>query len=562
MELRNMFLWAALGLILMLMYQQWQVDYGPQPVATSSQSQSADTSASNNGAPSAPVQRPSTPGAPVAGSSDSPASLIQPAFASEKRIRVRTDVLDIELDTRGGDIRQALLPKYPVAVDKPDEPFRLMGEGGDSFIAQSGLVAGGAEMSAPNHHAVYTTSQNEYSLADGSDRLEVVMSWQSQDGLQVNKTYTFQRGSYLIDIRFDVVNNTGKGWQGYMYRQLQRSEVETEGGIGMLPTYTGGVYSGYDKGIGENVPYEKWDFDDMEEKDLNRHLTGGWTAMIQHYFLVAMIPGQEEKNRFYSLKTEGNRYAIGMIEDEQHRIASGTQDSFGYKMLIGPKDQDMMEAIAPNLQLTVDYGFTTIIAEPLFWVLKWIYSLVGNWGWAIVVMTILLKAAFYKLQAKSFHSMAKMRKLTPRIQQLKDRYGDDKQKLQQAMMEMWKTEKVNPMSGCLPVLIQMPIFLAFYWVLLESVELRQADWILWYADLSIRDPYYVLPILMGVSMFIQFKLNPAPADPIQAKVMMFMPVMLSVLFFFFPAGLVLYWTVNNILQIIQQYIITKRLGAI
>ncbi|MDH5183758.1 MAG: membrane protein insertase YidC [Gammaproteobacteria bacterium] len=548
MELKNVFLWASLAFVLMLIYQQWQVDYGhvTPPVASE---------APRPGQQNVPQPSPTAP----ARADNSPANLVQPVKASGQRIHIRTDVLDLELDTLGGDIRKALLPTYPVSVDKPDIPFQLMGDDELSFIAQSGLVDGGDKKNAPNHHAVYRAEKTEYVMAEGQDKLEVVLSWQSNTGLQVNKVYTLQRGSHTVDVRFDVQNNTGKGWSGYMYRQLQHSRVDMDMGIGMLPTYTGAVYSGFDSKKDEAVPYEKYDFDDMAERALDRTLQGGWVAMIQHYFLVALVPEQGKSNKFYSLDAEGDRFSIGMIENEVHRIAAGAVDSFQYKMFIGPKDQDMMEALAPNLHLAVDYGFVTLIADPLFWLLKWLHGLIGNWGWSIIAMTILLKAAFYQLSAKGYKSMAKMRKVNPRIQVLKERFGEDKQGFQQAMMKLWKEEKVNPMSGCLPILVQMPIFLAFYWVLLESVELRQADWILWYKDLSQADPYFVLPILNGISLLIQTKLSPPQTDPMMEKMMLIMPIGVSVLFAFFPAGLVLYWTFNSILQNIQQYMITRQI---
>ncbi|MBD3669601.1 MAG: membrane protein insertase YidC [Gammaproteobacteria bacterium] len=553
MELKNMLLWAALAFILLLIYQQWEADYGSQSPTQVSQTQST-SAAQNQGIPEPAKDAPAAPET----RGDTPAQIVEDSLQSRQRVHIHTDVLDIEIDTVGGDIRQALLPQYPVSVDKPDVPFRLMGEGEDTFIAQSGLVAPAkSNIQAPDHHAIYKTEKTEYELGEGEDALEVVLSWTGDSGVKVDKVYRFERGSYQVDVRYEVTNTGTQPWQAYMYRQLQRSEVEMQTGLGMLPVYTGAVYSGFNKLQDEAVSYEKYDFGDMEDRNLDTTLQGGWAAMIQHYFLVAMIPEQDETNRFYSLKADGDRYAIGMIETQQHKLNAGESTQFGYEMFIGPKVQDLLKEVAPNLHLTVDYGFTTIIADPLFWLLDWIHGWVGNWGWAIIIMTILIKAVFYRLQAKSFHSMAKMRKLNPRIQQLKERYGDNKQGFQQAMMELWKKEKVNPFGGCLPILIQMPIFIAFYWVLLESVELRQADWILWYKDLSLKDPYFVLPILNGISMYIQFKLNPAPTDPIQEKIMMFMPIFVSVLFLFFPAGLVLYWTVNGILQNIQQYFITK-----
>ena len=552
-----MLLWAALAFILVLIYQQWQVDHAPRhdTVAT----QPASPSASSGSAVPAPAH--DMPKAPSE-AADTPSQMVAQPLASQQRVHIQTDVLDMEIDTLGGDIRKAWLPDYPVSVDKPDEPTELMTDvGPHTFIAQSGLVAAAKSGSAvPDHHAIYTTPQTEYRLENGQDQLDVVLTWTSKDGVRVNKVYSFKRGSYEVHVHYDVTNTSTRPWQGYMYRQLQHSKEAKKSGLGVLPIYTGGVYSGFDKAKDEKVSYEKYDFKEMEERNLDVTLQGGWAAMIQHYFIVAMVPDQDESNRFYSLKADGDRFAIGMIETQQHSLAAGEKASFGYRMFIGPKVQKLLEQVTPGLELTVDYGYTTIIAQPLFWVLSKIHALVGNWGWAIILMTILLKAAFYKLQAKSYLSMAKMRKLNPRIQQLKERYGENKQGFQQAMMELWKKEKVNPFGGCLPILIQMPIFLAFYWVLLESVELRQADWILWYKDLSLKDPYFVLPILNGISMFIQFKLNPAPQDPMQEKIMMLMPIFVSVLFLFFPAGLVLYWTVNGILQNVQQYFITRHVA--
>lgn len=556
MELRNMFLWAALAFILMLIYEQWQTDFGPKPKPATVATQKSDKNDTPSAIPSAPAD---TPSAPAADSGDKPAHSAAKPLPSAQRIHVKTDVLDIDIDTVGGDLRKAWLPGYPVSVDKPNEPTELLVDHGPhTFIAQSGLVSvAKSDSPVPDHHTVYTAQKTEYDLQPGQDDIHVVLSWQGKDGIKVNKIYTFKRGSYVVGIRYEVDNSGSRPWKAFMYRQLQHSKEVRKSGLGVLPIYTGAVYSGFDKSKDEKVSYQKYKFSDMEDKNLNVTLEGGWAAMIQHYFIVAMIPGQEQSNRFYSLKTEGDRFAIGMIDAKDHELAPGQKTSFGYQMFIGPKVQKLLAKAAPGLELTVDYGYTTIVAQPLFWVLSKIHALVGNWGWAIILMTILLKGAFFKLQAKSYLSMAKMRKLNPRIQQLKERFGDNKQGFQQAMMELWKKEKVNPFGGCLPILIQMPIFLSFYWVLLESVELRQADWILWYHDLSQKDPYYVLPILNGISMFISFKLNPAPTDPMQAKIMQFMPIFVSVLFLFFPAGLVLYWTVNGILQNVQQYYITR-----
>ena len=464
---------------------------------------------------------------------------------------VETDLYRIHISTTGGDLRQVDLLEYPANTNADSPPFRLMNDSlPNLFVLQSGLRSStGAE---PTHHINYTTPQSRYSMPAGADTLQIPLSWRSPEGVEVIKRYTFHRGGYAIDLDHEVRNNSGSDWEGRAYRQLQRTQIAETGQSSFIYTYMGGViYSPEEK-------YEKIKFDEMVEQDLDRTITGGWAAMLQHYFLGAVIPGADIPQRYYTKTLSNARYVIGMISPAR-TVPANASSTFSSRLYVGPKLQDEMKQVAPGLELTVDYGVLTVLAQPLFWLLKTIHTYVGNWGWAIVLVTVIIKLAFYKLSETSYKSMANMRKMAPRMQSLKERYGDDRQKLNQAMMELYKKEKINPLGGCLPIVVQIPVFIALYWVLLESVELRQAPFMLWITDMSSPDPYYVLPLLMGATMLIQQKLNPAPLDPIQAKVMMVLPVVFTVFFAFFPSGLVLYWVVNNTLSIAQQWVITRRI---
>jgi YidC/Oxa1 family membrane protein insertase len=546
MDFQRLLLVAALSFTLLMMWQAWQEDYGqPTPVTQSQSSAAGETTPAD--AAAAGKDLPSAPASSAGGAQAGDAPSVQKVSTAE-RIHVRTDVYDIELDSTGGDLRRVDLLQYPVSVDKPDQPIRLMDDSEDFHIAQAALLPAN-DSAAPNHHQQFRAEKSEYVMGEGADTLEVRLNWRSDNGISVDKVYTFHRGSYVIDVAFEVRNNSGEPWAGHMYRQLQRSEPGESGSM-FIYTYTGGViYS-------EEEKYEKIKFDEMRDSNLSRSITGGWAAMIQHYFLSSWIPPQDETASYYSKAPGGNRYILGMVSPATS-VAAGENGSMQARLYVGPKLQDHLEEVAKGLELTVDYGFLTIIAEPLFWMLELIHDFIGNWGWSIIILTIMIKAAFYKLSETSYKSMAQMRKLQPRLKQLKERFGDDKQKLNEAMMKMYREEKINPLGGCLPILVQIPVFIALYWMLLESVEMRQAPFMLWIDDLSTKDPYFVLPVLMGITMFIQHKLNPTPLDPIQARVMMILPIAFTFFFMFFPSGLVLYWVVNNTLSIAQQYYITR-----
>ena len=551
MENQRLILVAALVFVLFLLWQNWmgfQAAKHPPPappVATLS-----------GGLAPAVSTIPAVPGGqdvPHIAAASGPGAQ---NLGSSQRVRVVTDLFEAEIDTTGGDLRQVGLRTYPESIQHRDQPFMLLKDSGpDLFIAQSGLVALN-NGPAPTHYATFSAAQAEYRLADGQDRLDVPLTWTDSSGVKVTKIYTFQRGSFLVELNQRVENGTASDWQGSQYRQFQRTPPKTSNSYfgGGVITYTGAVIST------PTQRYEKIDFDQIAKQPLSQSVTGGWVAMIQHYFLGAWIPGAGETDTFYTKSVGSDRYVVGMTGAMQ-TVPAGASGDFRTQLYVGPKLPDVLEKIAPNLQLTVDYGKLTVIAEPLFWLLKAIHAIVGNWGWAIIFLTVLIKLAFYKLSETSYRSMANMRRLAPEMTRLKDLYGDDKQKMNEAMMAMYKREKVNPLGGCLPILVQIPVFIALYWVLVESVQLRQAPFMLWIQDMAIPDPYYVLPLIMGATMFIQQKLSPAPPDPVQAKVMMALPILFTFMFLWFPAGLVLYWVVNNTLSIAQQWVITQRVEA-
>ena len=555
MDNQRLILFVALSLVIMLIFSAWQEQHRP-PVEDTAITGTTAVPGSNIAAETAnEVVAPAAdvPSVPAASQAAVAPGMPQAKTAvAGQRIIVKTDRLYVEINTAGGEITRVALPTYPVALDKPDQPFQLLDDRMPKyFVAQSGLLA--SQGSAPDHHALFTAEQTEYALADGQDELKVRLTWTNPEGIQVVKTYTFHRDSYTVDLNVDVQNVGQQAWKGRAYQQLQRTEMARESML--LYTYTGGVVSStWD-------PYEKVEFQDMGEwKAEQSYNSGGWIAMLQHYFLGAWIPAADSANHFYTKALPDGRYLLG-YSGEEKSVAPGSSAHFSSRFYAGPKEQHRLEKIEDNLRLTVDYGVLDILAKPVFWVMEKIYNVMGNWGLAIIFVTLIIKLIFYPLSAASYRSMANMRRLTPKLQALKERYGDDRQKMSQAMMEIYKKEKINPLGGCLPILVQIPVFIALYWVLLESVEMRQAPFALWIQDLAARDPYYVLPLLMGASMFIQQKLNPPPMDPVQQKIMQALPIIFTLFFAFFPAGLVLYWVVNNVLSIAQQWYITRQIEA-
>ena len=469
------------------------------------------------------------------------------------RVLVKTDLLSVELDTQGGDIRSVTLLKH-VAPNDAKQAFKLLQDKvGAYFVVQSGLLGNGL----PNHTSIWTPSRDRFDLGDG-DKVDVSMTNNDTPGFTVTKTYTFKRNSYVIDVRYDIKNDTGAQIVPKAYFQFLRDGNSPEGeSTGNNPftgvvTFTGpAVYTDLKK-------FQKVAFSDIDKnkQEFVKESSDGWIAMVQHYFVSAWLPAAGVKREFFTKKVTDTLYSAGVIIPVQ-AIDAAAAGVVSMPLYVGPQEQGNLSKLAPGLDLVVDYGWLTILASPMFLVLSFINNLVGNWGWTIVLFTILLKLVFFPLNQKAGKSMAHMKTMAPKVEAMKARFGDDKLKMNQAMMELYKTEKVNPLGGCLPIVIQIPFFIALYWVLLGAVELRNAPWIGWITDLSTPDPFYVLPVIMGASMFIQTKLNPAPPDPIQAKVMLIMPLVFSVMFFFFPAGLVLYWTMQNILGIGQQWYINK-----
>ncbi|MFK8078298.1 MAG: membrane protein insertase YidC [Granulosicoccus sp.] len=553
METQRLLLYLAFGFLCLIIYQTWLQDYHtPVPTVQTSTDVPGATPTAVDTLPAAPGGSADLPAA-VAGSVATPTAT--EAGVEIPAITVSTDVMDIVISARGATIVGVKLLDYPVSIEQPDIPFQMVSDDPLHFlVAESGLQARANEP-APTHRELMTPEAESYTLADGQDSVKVPFVWTSGTGITVTKTLTFFRSNYEVHVDYLIANGSGADWTVNQYRQLKRKPGTADEKQQFLNTYIGGVVSN------QEDRYTKVSFGDMEDENLSVNATDGWVAMIQHYFAAAWVPTPAEQNTAYSRHLpQENRYLIGMVSASQ-AIPAGGQGTFSTKAYIGPKIQDNLAAVAKHLELTVDFGWLTIIAQPLFWLLKTIHSFVGNWGWAIIFTTFVIKAVFYKLSEASYRSMAKMKLLQPKLASLKERYGDDRTKMGQATMELYKKEKVNPLGGCLPMLIQIPVFIALYWTLLESVELRQAPFMLWLQDLSIKDPFFILPVIMAATMYFQQKLNPAPVDPIQAKVFQFLPLIFGIFFAFFPAGLVLYWVVNNTLSIAQQYYITRHVLA-
>lgn len=470
-------------------------------------------------------------------------------------IKVVTDSLIVHIDPRGGDLVYSALPKHYAELNEPDQPFVLLNESpNQTYVAQSGLVGPNATDTREGR-PLFNAEQQQYRLSEGEDQLQVDLTL-TQDEVTITKRFTFNRGDYTVNIDYLIDNQSDQPWQANLYGQIKRDSSPAgkgPGGAFALNPFLGAAITTDDE------KYRKVDFDDLRDEALKITKEGGWVALVQHYFVSAWIPSADQTHNYHLRKLSGRDMFLLGFTSPATRVEPGQLGQVSSQFYTGPKYTDRLEALAPYLDLTVDYGWLWWIAKPLFSVLDWFHTYLGNWGLAIIALTIVIKAAFFKLSATSYRSMAKMRKLSPKMAELKERYGDDRQKMSQELMKLYKKEKVNPLGGCLPILVQMPVFLALYWTLMESVELRHAPFFLWIQDLSVKDPYYVLPLLMGLTMFVQFKLNPTPPDPTQAKIMQIMPIVFTFLFLFFPAGLVLYWVTNNTLSIAQQYYITRQI---
>ena len=533
MESQRSFLFIALMVVTYLLFNQWQMDNAPvieQPAVTQ---QTTTTNSSGDFVPESSATA-------------SPLGNETTTSASATVISVTNDVLALKIDTNGGDIVEAKLLKFDTEQGN-GIPFTILRNDTDRYVAQSGLTGAQGLDRVIKGRPIYQTSATSYQTSS-NEPLMVDLNYVDTNGLSVTKRFTFNHSSYAINVEYIVKNNAITPASVQMYGQLKQTTlIETSSGL--IPTYKGTAYS-----TTEDV-YEKYDFDDIEESNLNVSTQGGWVAMLQHYFVSSWVPEKSATNQLYSLYST-NRDAIIGFKAPAITVEPNSTATTSATFYVGPKDQDVLESIEENLDLTIDYGFLFMISQPLFWLLIKIQSVVANWGVAIICITLIVKGGMYPLTKAQYTSMAKMRNLQPKMTQLKERFGDDRQKMSQAMMELYRKEKVNPAGGCLPLLIQMPIFLALYWVFLESVELRHAPFMLWIQDLSAQDPFYILPVLMGISMFIMQKMQPMTVqDPMQQKIMQYMPVMFTVFFFWFPSGLVLYWLVSNIISIVQMKII-------
>lgn len=563
MDNQRVFIWAALALVLYLNVMAWQKDYAPPPVAPTPSAQAQPANGSSAPATAAHDTLPDLPSAtsstPEASSGTAPATSAASTDATPGNapvIHVNTDVLSLDISTRGGELLRADLPKYPVEKNRPDVPVRLFSPTPPIYVARSGLRAadGRAE---PTHQAIFKSASNEYTLAAGQKELLVPMTWTDDQGITVVKTYKFTPGSYRIDLSYDVVNTSSSDYKAASYVQIVRHYEHVERSYFNVETY---AYRG--PAIYDGKAYRKLNVEKEEDRAFKANITGGWMAALQHHFVAAAVPPAGASYEYQLNLNTANDFVLG-YRGPVETVPAGGKHTFNETLFVGPKLQAQLGEIAEKLPLVTDYGkYLTIIARPLFALLKWVHNVVSNWGLAIIIVTFLIKLAFYKLTAASGRSMAKMRSLGPRIKAIQERYKDDREQLGRQMMEIYKREKINPLAGCLPILIQIPFFLSFYWVLLESVEMRQAPFFGWITDLSSRDPFFILPILMGSAMFAQFKLQPMPStDPVQAKVFMFMPIIMSVTMAWFPAGLVLYWLTNTLLSIAQQWRINKLVAA-
>jgi YidC/Oxa1 family membrane protein insertase len=544
---KNLLIAAILATLLMLVirWHEYQENLPAQaPVAT-------QTSSSAGAVPTATATANSD--IPVATSALSEAEKV--SLAANQLISVKTDSFDLTINPLGGDIVQVALPRHYLKLDTPDQPFVLLdNRDNHTYLAQSGLI-GTNGTDTTQGRPLFNSEKTTYALAEGDKQLVVDLYFQQGD-VKITKRFTFTRGDYLINVEYLIDNQSANTWSAQLYGQIKRDSQNfvKVSALEMNPFLGAAITTPEEN-------YKKMTFAKIAEGEFKTTEKGGWVAMVQHYFISAWIPDANSENTYHLRKLGTNDLYLLGFTGKVNEVAPGTQGTFSASFYAGPKDTVRLEQISPYLDLTVDYGWLWWVSKPLFWVLKFIHNLVGNWGLAIIGLTLCVKLLFFKLSATSYKSMAKMRKLAPKMAEMKERYGDDRQKFSQEMMKMYKTEKVNPFGGCLPLLIQMPVFLALYYVLMESVELRHAPFFGWIADLSVKDPYFVLPIIYGITMYFMQKLNPQPTDPMQARIMQMLPLIFTFMFLWFPAGLVLYWVTNNTLSIIQQYIITKQIDA-
>jgi len=550
MDVKRLILVIPLAVLAYLLVVQWNQDYG-QPIDNPSSSDVVQRS--TNDTTSADTQD-GDGGLAVPSSTSQNADIDEGMSADESTtdsrdfIAVTTDVLDVRIDPHGGDILYAALPQHKLRLDSERNYVLLSDNETRSYVARSGL-----QINDEANRIVFTPESTEYLLGDDDDQLAVEMQ-ANVDGIEITKRLTFERGNYAVEVDYYVGNNTESPISARFIGQLARDNSEDpSSGVAMgMNSYLGAAFST------PETRYEKVDFSDIQEnKFSNQEAEGGWVAIIQHYFVSAWAPPQDQQNLYYAT-TDSRGRNVAAFAGPTLQVAPENEANLSATLYMGPKIQDYMEQVAPNLKLTVDYGWLWFIANPLFVVLDTIHDIVGNWGWSIVLLTVLVKLVLFPLSAKAYKSMARMRKLGPEMQRLKEMYGDDRQKMSQEMMKFYQKEKINPLGGCLPILIQMPVFIALYWMLLESVELRHAPFMFWIQDLSVKDPFFILPILMGASMFVQQMLNPTPPDPMQAKIMKMLPIIFTFFFLWFPAGLVIYWVVNNIISVAQQYYITRK----
>jgi len=540
---KNILIAAILAVLFMLAirWNGYQEEHAAVAASTTAATQASAPAVTNVSDIPAPTATTSSPEANA------------PVIASTAIIKVATDSLLVNIDPVGGDIVKVSLPRHLIDIKNPDTPFVLIENRADHvYSAQSGLVGANATDTAKGR-PTFSVEKTEFTLENGQDKLTVDLSLQ-QDQVKITKRFTFTRGQYLIGVEYLIDNQSADKWSGQLFGRIVRdSKSFTKTNALMMSAYLGGAITTKE----EN--YKKVTFDDLKKAPFETSEQGGWVSLVQHYFISAWIPDPSTTNSFKLNQLGTNDIFLFGFTGNTVEVAPGTQGSIKANFYAGPKDTEELEKISPHLELTVDYGFLWMIGEPLFWLLKFIHNYLGNWGLAIIGLTVIVKALFFHLSAASYRSMAKMKKLAPKMAEMKERYGDDRQKMSQEMMKLYKDEKVNPLGGCLPMLIQMPVFLALYWVLMESVELRHAPFYGWINDLSVMDPYYVLPLIYGVTMWFMQKLNPQPTDPMQARVMQMLPLVFTFMFLWFPAGLVLYWVTNNVLTIAQQYVITKQI---